>query len=94
MGPTTRMPPPTWRCRACDTYTPATHRVCMVCAVPALVTQLLADIDLADTTRPGGVRARVEEAAALIHADIEAAHTGHPADVIPITTTANRSAAA
>lgn len=92
MGPTTRMPPPTWRCRACDTYTPATHRVCMVCEVPALVTQLLAAIDLADTTPPGGIRARVEEAAELIHADIEAAHTGHPAPVIPITTT-NRSAA-
>ena len=52
----------------------------------------LSRIDLADTTRPGGIRARVEEAAELIHADIEAAHTGHPAPVIPITTT-NRSAA-
>lgn len=92
MGPTTRMTPPTWRCRACDTYTPATQRVCMVCEVPALVTQLLAAIDLADT-RSGGVRARVEEAAELIHADIEAAHTGRPAPVIPITT-ANRSVAA
>lgn len=52
----------------------------------------LAAIDLADT-RSGGVRARVEEAAELIHADIEAAHTGRPAPVIPITT-ANRSVAA
>lgn len=92
MGPTTRMTPPTWRCRACDTYTPATHRVCMVCEAPALVTQLLAAIDLADTSF-GGVRARVEEAAALIHADIEAAHAGRPALVIPITTLQNRSAA-
>ncbi|MGW8438841.1 hypothetical protein ACWGKS_27145 [Nocardiopsis sp. NPDC055879] len=53
----------------------------------------LARIDLADTTRPGGVRARVEEVADLIHADIEAAHTGHPVPVVPITT-ANRSTAA
>lgn len=53
----------------------------------------LADIDLADTTRPGGVRARVEEAADLIHHEVEAAHTGYPAPVVPITTTANRSAA-
>lgn len=53
----------------------------------------LARIDLADTTRPGGVRARVEEAADLIHHEIEAAHTGHPATVVPITTT-NRSIAA
>ena len=92
MDPTTRMTPPTWRCRACDTYTPATHRVCMVCEVPALVTQLLAAIDLADTSF-GGVRAQVEEAAALIHHEVEAAHTGHPAPVIQITTT-NRSIAA
>ena len=53
----------------------------------------LADIDLADTTRPGGVRARVEEAADLIHHEVEAAHTGYPAPVIPITTM-NRSVAA
>lgn len=51
----------------------------------------LAEIDLADTAR-GGIRARVEEAAGLIHDDIEVASTGRPADVIPITT-ANRSAA-
>ncbi|MGX1748015.1 hypothetical protein [Brevundimonas sp. NPDC055320] len=56
------------------------------------VVEQLARIDLADT-RSGGIRARVEEAAALIRADIEAAHTGHPTPVIPITTTANRSAA-
>lgn len=60
-------------------------------AASELVEQL-SRIDLADTTRPGGVRARVEEAAGLIHADIEAAHTGRPAPVVPITT-ANRSAA-
>ena len=53
----------------------------------------LADIDLADT-RSGGIRARVEEAAGLIHHEIEAAHTGRPAPVVPITTTANRSTAA
>lgn len=57
------------------------------------VVEQLARIDLADTTRPGGIRARVEEAADLIHHEIEAAHTGHPVPVIPITTTANRSAA-
>lgn len=50
------------------------------------VVEQLARIDLADT-RSGGIRARVEEAAELIHADIEAAHTGHPAPVTPITTT-------
>lgn len=54
--------------------------------------EALAEIDLADTTRPGGVRARVEEAYVLIHHDIEAAHTGRPAPIVPITT-ANRSAA-
>ena len=52
----------------------------------------LSRIDLADT-RSGGVRARVEEVAELIRADVEAAYTGHPAPVVPITTT-NRSAAA
>jgi hypothetical protein len=36
----------------------------------------LSQIDLADTTR-GGVRARVEEAAALIHQHIENTVTGH-----------------
>ena len=59
-------------------------------AASELVEQLAA-IDLADT-RSGGVRAQVEEAAELIHADVEAAHTGRPAPVVPITT-ANRSAA-
>lgn len=55
----------------------------------------LADIDLADTTLPGGIRARVEEAYRLIHADVEAAHAGDPAPVIPLTptTTTARSAA-
>ncbi|WP_017590825.1 hypothetical protein [Nocardiopsis ganjiahuensis] len=52
----------------------------------------LDEIDLADTTRSGGIRARVEEAAGLIRDEIEAASTGRPADVIEITT-ANRSAA-
>ncbi|MET9713360.1 hypothetical protein ACFW3Z_25620 [Nocardiopsis alba] len=44
----------------------------------------LADIDLADTTLPGGIRARVEEAAELIHQEVEVAHAGHPAPVIPL----------
>lgn len=42
------------------------------------VLDALAEIDLADTTRPGGIRARVEEAYDLIHDDVEAAHTGRP----------------
>ncbi|WP_017584307.1 hypothetical protein [Nocardiopsis valliformis] len=54
--------------------------------------EALAEIDLADTAR-GGIRARVEEAAGLIRADVEAASTGRPADVIELATT-NRSAAA
>ncbi|MFE0270476.1 hypothetical protein ACFWZ7_24950 [Nocardiopsis alba] len=56
----------------------------------------LADIDLADTTLPGGIRARVDEAYRLIHTEMEAAHTGHLADIVPLTptTTTTRSAAA
>jgi hypothetical protein len=54
--------------------------------------QALAHIDLADTTR-GGIRARVEEAAELIHAEVEAASTGRLAPVTPITATNTRSAA-
>lgn len=57
------------------------------------ITDQLAGIDLADTTR-GGIRARVEEAAELIHTDIEAAHTGDLADLVPLTPFENRSAAA
>lgn len=86
---------PTWRCGACHTYTPLTEQTCMVCHTLAPATPVvlaLGEIDLADT-HSGGIRARVEEAYGLIHADIEAAYTGRPADVIPITTTANRSAA-
>ncbi|MBB5495776.1 hypothetical protein [Nocardiopsis metallicus] len=81
---------------ACHTYTPLTEQTCMVCHTPAPVTPVvlaLGRIDLADTDQPGGIRARVEEAYELIHADIEAAHTGRLADVIEITATANRSAA-
>ncbi|MER6626032.1 hypothetical protein [Streptomyces sp. NPDC000931] len=48
--------------------------------------EALAEIDLADTTRPGGIRARVQEASKLIRADVEAAATGPLADVVPITT--------
>lgn len=54
----------------------------------------LTEIDLADTTRPGGIRARVEEAADLIREHVETVYTGRTAPVIPITTTANRSTAA
>ncbi|MGW5880258.1 hypothetical protein ACWFMI_27300 [Nocardiopsis terrae] len=46
----------------------------------------LAEIDLADTTRPGGIRARIEEVAGLIRDEVEAAHTGRPAPVTPLTT--------
>ncbi|MEU3017166.1 hypothetical protein ABZ635_07200 [Nocardiopsis sp. NPDC007018] len=61
----------------------------------ALVDQL-AEIDLADTTRPGGVAARVEEVSELIRADLEGFSTGRLADVVPITTDTEttRSAAA
>ena len=51
----------------------------------------LDDIDLANTTR-GGIHSAVEAAAQIIHEHVEAAHTGHPAPVIPITTE-TRSAA-
>ena len=54
----------------------------------------LAEIDLADTTRPGGVAAGVQEVSAIIRADLEAFSTGRLADVVPITTTTTRSAAA
>lgn len=43
---------------------------------PISLVDALSQIDLADTTR-GGVRARVEEAAALIHQHIENTVTGH-----------------
>ena len=62
-------------------------------AVRTEVVEQLARIDLADTTRPGGIRARVEEAADLIREHVETVYTGRTAPVIPITTTANRSAA-
>ncbi|MEU3020182.1 hypothetical protein ABZ635_22625 [Nocardiopsis sp. NPDC007018] len=55
----------------------------------------LAGIDLADTTRPGGVAAGVQEVSAIIRAGLEAYSTGPLAPVTPITTTTNtRSAAA
>ncbi|PWV44550.1 hypothetical protein [Nocardiopsis sp. L17-MgMaSL7] len=66
----------------------------MAAAHTALVDQL-AEIDLADTTRPGGVAARVQEVSAIIRADLEAYAEGRLADVLPITTdTENRSVAA
>ena len=43
---------------------------------PISLVDALSQIDLADTTR-GGVRARVEEAAALIHQHIENTVIGH-----------------
>ena len=63
-------------------------------AVHSELVDRLSAINLSDTARPGGIRARVEEATEIIHEEFEAAHTGRPADVLPLPTTTARSTAA
>lgn len=61
-------------------------------AASELVDQL-SRIDLSDTDRPGGIRAGVEEASAIIHDAVENASTGRSADVLPLPATTERTAA-
>lgn len=58
--------------------------------------EALAEIDLADSARPGGIRAGVDQAASLIRAHVTAWSTGVGADLVPfpLHTTAPEGAAA